>query len=223
MKELSRRNYIRNALLSASALLVGNKLVKANSCLLTPEQTEGPFYPELDQNDKDNDLTILKGSKRRALGEVIIIHGVITDESCQPVDSALVEIWQACESGKYNHSGDPNSAKLDPNFQYWGRSITNNRGEYSFKTIRPGHYPASSSWMRPSHVHVKVHRRGYEELTTQMYFSDDPHNSKDRILQSLSRDEKKKVIVDFKQSKSSFRLVNSSPKRGRFDMTIRTL
>lgn len=222
MQNSSRRSYLKKALLSVGSLLAATNLAKASTCLLTPEQTEGPFYPVNDQNDKDNDLTIIRGSNKRAQGEVIVLHGVVRDQECNPVQNALVEIWQACETGRYNHPSDPNTAKLDPNFQYWGRSITNSKGEYSFKTIRPGHYPATNRWIRPAHIHLKVHKRGFEELTTQVYFKDDPYNSADRIIQSLSNEERKQVIVDFKQQTNHPANQTDAPRVGLFNISIRS-
>tara|TARA_Y100000590_G_C15416992_1_gene899861 strand:- start:184 stop:840 length:657 start_codon:yes stop_codon:yes gene_type:complete len=201
MKELSRRNLLKKSVIGVGAGTMVSSLVHGaiQSCGLTPEQTEGPFYPIQDQADKDNDLTQVRGKTRKALGKVVILKGIVQDDQCRPVENALVEIWQACATGKYNHPGDPNTAELDPNFQYWGRAVTNKKGEYEFKTIRPGHYPATNTWMRPAHIHMKVHRRGFEELTTQVYFKDDPFNREDRILQALSSQEKANVIVDFKK------------------------
>lgn len=196
--EISRRNLLSKVLIASGAAVTGSKAL-ANACGLTPEQTEGPFYPIQDQADKNNDLTIVKGKMARATGEVAILSGVVQDEFCRPVKGAMVEIWQACHTGKYNHPSDPNPAKLDPNFQYWGQAITNAKGEYSFKTIVPGAYPADSTWVRSPHIHFKVHLRGYEELTSQLYWKGHPLNKKDRILQSLSEVERKRVIVDFKE------------------------
>jgi protocatechuate 3,4-dioxygenase beta subunit len=221
VKDLSRRNILKKSIVSAGSLLLVSNVARAGSCILTPDQTEGPFYPIMDQLDKDSDLTSVKGLGKKALGETIVMVGVVTDANCVPVKGALVEIWQACASGKYNHPGDPNPAKLDENFQYWGRAITNDKGEYSFKTIRPGHYEATTSWIRPAHIHLKVHRRGYEELTTQVYFQDDPYNSNDRILQSLSPAERAKVIVDFSKKNSQTNLMSLPHKTGKFDITIR--
>lgn len=210
----TRRDLFRTSLLSLGALSLLPKSAIASSCGLTPAQTEGPFYPIEDQLDKDSDLTFVKNKNQRALGEVIILKGVVQDDQCRPVKDALVEIWQACASGKYNHPGDPKPAKLDPNFQYWGRCLTNHKGEYQFKTVIPGQYQATSTWMRPAHIHFKVHRRGYEELTSQLYFKGDKYNESDRILQSLSRDDQKNVIVDFKKPEVG-------PKVGQFNITIR--
>jgi len=167
------------------------------ACGLTPAQTEGPFYPIQDQLDKNTDLTFVDGRGQKAVGEVVFLKGVVQDEFCRPVKGALVEIWQACHTGKYNHPSDPNPAKLDPNFQYWGQAITNEKGEYHFKTIIPGAYPATSTWMRPPHIHFKVNLRGFNELTSQLYFKGNKFNNGDRILRSLSREERERVIVDF--------------------------
>ncbi|MBD66043.1 MAG: hypothetical protein CME62_12605 [Halobacteriovoraceae bacterium] len=221
MQDVSRRKYLKTSLMTAGTLLFAGR-VKANTCSLTPAQTEGPFYPIEDQNDKDNDLTQVRGSRESAQGEVVIMYGKVTDQNCLPVTGAMVEIWQACASGKYNHPGDPNPAKLDPNFQYWGRAVTNKLGEYQFKTIKPGHYQATSTWMRPAHIHMKVHKRGFEELTTQVYFKDDPYNAEDRILQSLSVTEQNNVTVDFKKAVNAQGKPISGPRKGQFDISIRS-
>jgi len=196
MKKINRRKYLRRGLLVTS--LVASKVVRAKTCFLTPAQTEGSFYPIEDQEDKDSDLTLVRGRSLKAEGSVVVVRGVVIDEDCKAVEGALVEIWQACASGKYNHPGDSNPAKLDPNFQYWGRAVTDNQGRYSFKTIKPGAYQATAEWIRPPHIHLKVHRRGYEELTTQMYFKNNMYNKGDRILQTLSREERASVVIDFK-------------------------
>lgn len=214
MNNLSRRNLLKTSVLSAGSFFIAGKAI-ANSCGITPAQAEGPFYPIADQFDKDNDLTQVRGTTQIAKGEIIIMSGIVTSEDCTPVEGALVEIWQACATGKYNHPGDPNPAQLDPNFQYWGRAVTNKKGEYRFKTIRPGHYRATSNWTRPAHIHLKVHKRGHEELTTQVYFKDDPFNAQDRILQSLSLAERNRVIVDFKK------VPELKHKIGQFDISIK--
>ncbi|MCC6138571.1 MAG: hypothetical protein IT287_08055 [Bdellovibrionaceae bacterium] len=214
----TRRELLKRTLIGAGvgAIVTSSAQSLAEVCLgLTPKQTEGPFYPISEQLDSDNDLTYVKDNTQKALGDVIYVTGVVTDGECKPVKNALVEIWQACQTGKYNHPADPNTAELDPNFQYFGRSVTNADGEYIFKTIRPGAYPAAANWIRPAHIHVKVHVLGFEELTTQMYFSDDPLNSQDLILLNLPLAERNSVIVDFtKATKDNLPL-------GKFDIRIK--
>lgn len=205
-KNISRRKVLKNIGLGLGASLGFSSVGKAlaASCGLgeTPQQTEGPFYPIKNQADKNNDLTVVMGKPLKALGEQVALIGVVTDQNCNIVEGALVEIWQACASGKYNHPSDPNQSKLDPNFQYWGQSVTNSKGEYFFKTIIPGSYPATTAWVRPPHIHMKVQLRGYEALTTQVYFSGNKYNNGDRILQSLSSTDKAKVIINFKPTTS---------------------
>lgn len=213
-ESLNRRNLLKKLALAAPVGLVSTK-VMAQACGITPPQTEGPFYPIADQMDKNTDLTKVEGRIATAKGEVCLVSGVVQDEFCKPVAGALVEIWQACHTGKYNHPADPNPAKLDPNFQYWGRTVTNEKGEYLFKTIVPGAYPATNTWMRPPHIHFKVHLRGYEELTTQMYWKGHSLNQRDRILLNLSPEERKLVLVDFKN--------NHGIPHGQFNLTLKAL
>lgn len=201
---MNRRNLIRNSFIGTAALLaLPLKGHAADQCLVgtTPAQTEGPFYPVVDQVDTDADLVILKGANKIADGQVVIVEGIVTDQNCKTVPGALVEIWQACKSGRYNHPSDTNTAALDPNFQYWGKAITDTNGGYRFRTIIPGAYPADTDWVRPPHIHFKVSRLGYIELITQMYFSGESLNDKDLILKRLKKSDQDKVIVKFETKK----------------------
>ncbi len=192
----NRRNALKYGLLGAGLTAATQALGQSREmCGLTPAQTSGPFYPVKDQPDKDTDLTTVRGQTGTARGDVIFIQGIVTDQNCNPVPGALVEIWQACITGKYNHPNDPNPAPLDPNFQYWGRAVTDNSGRYLFKTIIPGAYPADTGWTRPPHVHYKVQKIGYTELTTQLYFEGHTLNKQDRILMALPESERKKVVI----------------------------
>jgi protocatechuate 3,4-dioxygenase beta subunit len=192
---MERRQILKLGI-SASAALGLATIGKASELCIgkTPSQTEGPFYPITKQKDTDWDLIHVQGRQQKALGEVIIVEGQVLDQNCNPVADALVEIWQACQSGKYNHPNDPNPAPLDPDFQYWGRSLTDSEGKYLFRTILPGAYPADTDWTRPPHIHYKVHKRGYMELTTQLYFAGNPLNSADKILARLPMNEQNKVV-----------------------------
>jgi protocatechuate 3,4-dioxygenase beta subunit len=217
----SRRNALKWGLSVSGAILALSPVAKAigNTCEgKTPEQPEGPFYPVHDQLDKDNDLTIVTGKTQKALGQIIYIKGILTDDSCQPVKNVLVEIWQACHTGKYNHPGDPNTAKLDPNFQYWGKCVTNEKGEYLFKTILPGAYPAGDGWIRPPHIHYKVSGFGFKELITQMYFvGNEELNNKDLILKKLNASDKNKVVVELKEPPNDF---EPESKVGTFNISL---
>lgn len=179
----------------AAGVVTGN--VVGGVAPLTPKNPEGPFYPKRDQLDKDFDLTLLEGHTERAHGQVIRVAGRVLDQQGQPVEGALVDIWQANAYGRYHHENDPATAPLDPNFQGWGMVKTDADGRYSFMTIKPGAYKVQSNWSRPPHIHFKVSRRGYHELTTQMYFEHEELNEKDRLLLAVDEKVRKLLVVDF--------------------------
>ncbi len=162
-------------------------------------------------------MVYLKGSNLAASGTVIIVQGQLTDQKNNPVKGALVEIWQACKTGRYNHPSDPNTQPLDPNFQYWGKAVTNAAGVYRFRTIVPGAYPADTDWVRPPHIHFKVSKVGYMELITQMYFAGQDLNSADKILQQLPDVEQQKLVVEFRNE------ANLPHPVGDFNIQIRKL
>jgi protocatechuate 3,4-dioxygenase beta subunit len=216
----SRRNALKMSLGLSGAILAISPVAKAIGVACTgktPDQPEGPFYPVNDQLDKDSDLTFVTGKKEKAKGQIIYVKGVATDEKCQPIPNALVEIWQACHTGRYNHPGDTNTAPLDPNFQYWGKCLTNEKGEYIFKTILPGAYPAGDGWIRPPHIHFKIAGFGFGELITQMYFLGNELNDKDLILKRLSKPDQSKVVVELKDPDSGF---EPESKVGTFNITL---
>lgn len=217
-----RRRFLKLGAGAAGALALSNPITRAfaASCGLTPPQTPGPFYPGESQFRAENDLTHVPGQPGRALGKVIYVRGKVVDTECNPIEEANVEIWQACASGKYNNPKDPNPAPLDPNFRYWGETYTDANGDYVFKTIVPGAYPASGDWTRPAHVHFRVARIGYRELVTQMYFKGDPLNERDLILQQIPPSQRASVIVDFQPSGTEF---EPGSLTGRFDITLRSV
>ncbi len=204
--ELSRRGFLSKTLGLSTGLFASAKVL-GEVCQITPAQTKGPFYPLSKITDNTiNDLSFIQGHNKSARGLVVYITGVIQDERCQPVEGALVEIWQAADSGRYNHPSDESGLELDLDFQCWGEYLTEANGRYAFKTILPGSYPADVGWFRPPHIHFRVTKRGFQEMITQSYFAHtsftgdlakklEELNRKDLILQSLSNP--KSVIVEF--------------------------
>lgn len=218
---LSRRQAL-GAIIGTTGALIGSaalgRAIEA-ACLPTPSQTEGPFYPVRDQIDKDSDLTQVRGRTGRAKGLAIYIRGLVLDAQCRPIEGAMVEIWQANAVGRYNHPDDQrNQAPLDPDFQGWGKAVTDKEGRYLFKTVVPGAYPAGFMWTRPSHIHYTVHRRNYYPLTTQMYFAGDKYLEKDRIFRDIPTDERKRVVVELEPPGAEFA---PDSRLCRFDLILR--
>lgn len=165
---------------------------------LTPKQTEGPYYPETaieKQLFNDTDLLQKLPGHEFAKGQPIIVGGTVTDRKRKPIPGAVVEIWQACASGRYNHSRDERhrSRLLDNNFQFWGRAITGDDGEYSFTTIIPGSYPGRMA----RHIHFRIDAPSFERLTTQCYFSEfGEDNARDSVYRGLDAKERELVTVE---------------------------
>jgi protocatechuate 3,4-dioxygenase beta subunit len=126
----------------------------------TLSQTEGPFFkPNTPlRNDFVGDAP--NGTK-------IVLSGFVFDAACRPVPAALVELWHADENGHYDNDG----------FKLRGHQFTDDRGRWQFSTIMPALYPG-----RTRHYHVKVQRPNGRPLTTQLYFPDEPQNSRDGIF-----------------------------------------
>ncbi len=142
----------------------------------TLSEETGPAFGRDMLGELDNNL-ILNFTGEPAQGPRMIMYGRVIDDQARPVPGVLVEIWQANAGGRYRHKKDGYAAPLDPNFGGCGRTVTNERGEYEFLTIRPGPYPWPNNpndW-RPMHIHVSVFGHGFgQRLITQMYFQGDP-------------------------------------------------
>ena len=201
-RKTSRRDLLRAGMaLPLGALATGSHA--ADRCMPTPRQTSGPFYPFFEQTDKDVDLTRMVGHDQQAEGEVIRVTGRVLDDACRPVQGALVDLWQADHHGRYRHPADPNPAQPDPNFQGWGQTVTDAEGRFSFRTIKPASYPLrflggtadESAGYRTPHIHFRVSRRGYSELTTQMYFAGEALNDADIVLKRVPQAERPKVVI----------------------------
>jgi protocatechuate 3,4-dioxygenase, beta subunit len=197
MKDKSKRNLIKIGMLSgiAGMFSASSSLGKALGINPTPAEVEGPFYPVANQQDKDFDLTKIDGHQAVADGTHIIIKGRITDSTGNPLENATIDLWQANARGRYRHPRDPNPQPLDPNFQGWAIINSGKDGEFRFKTVKPGAYPASKTWIRPPHIHFKISSHGYDPLITQMYFPEEKLNETDLLLRNKKASERPFMIA----------------------------
>ena len=157
--------------------------------VLLPEtltERMGPVFGQEFVRERDNDLTAQHAGD--PIGERIVVHGRVLDEDGRPVRGALVEVWQANASGRYQHKVDTHDAPLDPNFTGAGRTLTDEHGHYWFKTVKPGAYPWGNHYnaWRPAHIHFSLFGAGIlSRLVTQMYFPGDPLQPLDPIFNSI--------------------------------------
>jgi protocatechuate 3,4-dioxygenase beta subunit len=101
-------------------------------------------------------------------------------------------------AGRYWHKQGPARAPLDPNFNGWGKMLTDDDGRYRFVTIKPGPYPWGNhdkAW-RPAHIHFSLFGNVYaQRLVTQMYFPSDPLFDYDPIFQSVPDEAARQRLV----------------------------
>ena len=169
--------------------------------IMTPQTTEGPFYPDHLPLDTDNDLLIINNAITPAVGQVTHLTGKITDANGAPIRNAEIEIWQVVSFGSYIHSHGTNreTNKHDGNFQGYGRFLTGSSGEYYFRTIKPVPYPG-----RTPHIHVKVKAKAQEPLTTQIFVQGEPRNRSDMVLHGIINPKQRQAILtDFAPIQSS--------------------
>ena len=197
LSHLSRRSFVSSSIKVAPFFCVPGLM--AETLTLTPRQTEGPFYPDKMPLDTDNDLIIINDSLTPAVGTVAYLSGKVTDIKGKAQRNALVEIWQVDNHGIYLHSRGGSREKLDSNFQGYGRFLTDSKGRYSFRTLKPSPYGG-----RTPHIHMAVSTKGKRVLTTQCYVKNEPRNQKDFILQRV-KDTKARdsLVVPFNPLKDS--------------------
>jgi protocatechuate 3,4-dioxygenase beta subunit len=136
------------------------------ACVLTPAQTEGPYFVDerLERVDIRSDPS--DGTVRTGVPLVLDLHvSALADGLCTPLRNAIVDVWHCDASGVYSDTGEARGTKFLRGFQR-----TDSRGAVRFVSIYPGAYPG-----RAVHIHFKIRaQRGARDLefTSQLYFDD---------------------------------------------------
>jgi protocatechuate 3,4-dioxygenase beta subunit len=125
------------------------------SCVLTPEQTEGPYY--LDAAKLRRNIT-----EGRPGTPLTLRLTVVDADTCRPIKGAAVDVWHCDAGGAYSGFDDAGSNSFLRGIQW-----TDAKGVAVFRTIYPGWYRG-----RTVHIHVKVHVGGEVIHTGQLYFAD---------------------------------------------------
>jgi protocatechuate 3,4-dioxygenase alpha subunit len=132
---------------------------------------------------------------------------VVYDGEGEVVPDALLEIWQANRSGRYDH---PDDAREDPpleeGFRGFGRVETGEDGRFEFVTVKPGPVPAPDGEQQAPHIMVSVLARGLlKRLATRIYFGDEPEaNAADPVLSSVEAD-RRETLVAAVEGESAYR------------------
>lgn len=126
----------------------------------TMEQTAGPYYtpntPER-QNLREEGMA----------GIPLLVTGRVLNNDCSPVAGAILDFWHADNDGQYDNAG----------YRLRGHQFSDEQGNYRLETIVPGLYPG-----RTRHIHVIVQGQNTRQLTTQLYWPNEPQNARDGIF-----------------------------------------
>ena len=127
------------------------------TCVLAPEQTEGPYYVD--------DAALRRDVREGRPGVLLTLRlTVVNASSCKPIKGAAVEIWHCDAGGVYSATSVQDTE--DERFLR-GVQRTDAKGLAIFKTVYPGWYQG-----RTVHIHTMVHIGGNVVHTGQLYFSD---------------------------------------------------
>jgi protocatechuate 3,4-dioxygenase beta subunit len=141
----------------------------APTCVVRPEQTEGPYFVDerLDRSDIRSDPS--SGEVKAGLPLALTFAvSQISSSACAPLSGAIVDVWHCDAAGSYSGVQD---RSFDTTGQQWlrGYQVTNDNGIAQFTSIFPGWYSG-----RTVHIHFKI-RTGFDEansyeFTSQLYF-----------------------------------------------------
>ncbi|MEG9863076.1 MAG: dioxygenase [Parvularculales bacterium] len=167
----------------------------------TPSSVLGPFHilgaP---------DLPVGGDLKADNEGDAVVVEGRVLTTNGEPIEGAMLEIWQTAENGLYSGQDE-----AQPEYNLRARMTTGKDGRYLFSTIRPAPYTVPDDgpvgellhatgrhpW-RPSHLHFIAKAHDYATLVTEVFPSDDPYLDEDAVFGV--RD---KLIMEYKEGKNT--------------------
>lgn len=120
-------------------------------------------------------------------GTRITVNGMLVNKKGEPQKNVLIYFYHTSDKGWYSdtgvhilmNSGDMNHARL------FGYLKTNDKGEFSFETIRPNGYPNSDF---AGHIHIHFRNENQRTLIGpgELQFDDDPRMTPARRARSLA-------------------------------------
>lgn len=168
----NRRQALVKLAVGSMALTTGTAWARTQpTCILTPEQTEGPYFvdTELERSDIRTDPYTGRISAGVPLYLQVQVTAVRAGQ-CQVLPNAIVDIWHCDAAGIYSGVGEGSRDNAQQQFLR-GYQITGQTGKANFVTIYPGWYPG-----RAVHIHFKVRtptRAGKAELLTSQWYFDE--------------------------------------------------
>jgi hydroxyquinol 1,2-dioxygenase len=123
-------------------------------------------------------------------GEPVIVSGRVLSPDGQPIQNALLDVWQSDAAGHYDlQMPGLEGTALRAIFH------TNREGQFLFRTIKPSFYPIPDDGpvgqmliatkrhpYRPAHIHFIVSAEGYKTVTTELFAEGDPYLDSDAVF-----------------------------------------
>ncbi|MBO0737773.1 MAG: intradiol ring-cleavage dioxygenase [Alphaproteobacteria bacterium] len=139
-------------------------------------------------------------------GPPTLVSGRVLNLDDEPIEGALLDVWQAQSSGLYD-SQDESLNELHMR----GKFRSDAEGRYLVRTVLPVNYPIPSDgpvgrmlratgrhpW-RPAHIHFVISADGYEPVTTHIFDRTDPYLGSDAVFAV-----KDSLICDFVRHESA--------------------
>ncbi|MEA2677000.1 MAG: hypothetical protein QOJ81_1141 [Chloroflexota bacterium] len=142
------------------------------SCVVRPEQTEGPYFVDERLNRADIRADTSSGTVEQGTPFALAFAvSKISGNSCTPFADALVDVWHCNALGVYSDVVDPGAGSTVGTTFLRGYQMTDANGNAAFSTIYPGWYSG-----RTVHIHFKIRvdpdsQTGLE-FTSQLYFDE---------------------------------------------------
>lgn len=145
---------------------------------------EGPFYLE---GAPVLESPYVMPQREDEAGRRLTFRGTVTDVDGSPLAGAELDMWHADAEGLYSN--------IHPSVPEWnlrGRFFSDEAGRFEVTTIVPPPYEIPKDgptgtvlralgrhFFRPAHLHLKVSARGFESMTSQLYFEGDQYLDND--------------------------------------------
>ncbi len=158
----------------------------------TTAQTVGPFFHFALMRDAVDEL-----DPEQDAGSPLVVTGAVRDGAGDPVDDAMVEIWQADGGGRYRHPADGRVGDVPTDFIGFGRVASTSDGSFRLTTAMPGTVPGpAGTTVQAPHLNVQVFARGLlDHLSTRIYFPDHPDNAEDPVLTQVPADRRNTLVA----------------------------
>ena len=175
--QFTRRSAMQLMVATGASFLTGcgiaaeNKSAATLACIVTPEQTEGPYFVDEKLMRSDIRFDPTDGSIQEGQLLTLAINVFKTGSSaCTPIKDAIVDIWHCNAEGVYSDAKDRSFDTRGRKFLR-GYRLTDEQGAVKFFTVYPGWYDG-----RAVHIHFKIRHTDasgkHHEFTSQLYFDD---------------------------------------------------